>query len=64
MGRGSNASNRSLECLNMTAQIFLYSSMTWTTVINESAQWYAAIDIDGVNVIVAKDGLAQVRVRA
>lgn len=46
----------------MTTQIFLFTSMTWVTVINESDDWYAAIDIDGVNVIVAKDGTERVRV--
>lgn len=46
----------------MTTQIFLFTSMTWATIINESQDWYAAIDIDGVNVIIRKDGLEQVRV--
>lgn len=46
----------------MVREIFIFSSMTWATVINETDAWYAAIDIDGVNVIVAKDGTERVRV--
>lgn len=49
--------------MSVVREIFLFAYGYWATVINESENWYAAIDIDGVNVIVAKDGLEQVRVR-
>lgn len=45
-----------------TKQVYLHAYGVWADVINESDDFYAAIDIDGVNVIVAKDGTALVRV--
>lgn len=42
-------------------QVFSYASMMWLDVVSENNLAYGVIGVDGVNMIVVKDGMEKVR---
>lgn len=42
-------------------QVFSYASMMWLDVVSKNDLAYGVIDLDGVNMIVVKDGMEKVR---